>query len=98
MDDKVVRIGCAAGYWGDTQTAPRQLVELGGIDYLVFDYLAEITMSILARAHARSDDGGYAIDFVAPGIEIHNYRFWFGDPTIQELIASNGIHDWFTVV
>ena len=33
-----------------------------------------------------------AIDFVSPGIEVHNYRFWFGEPTIQELIASNGIH------
>ncbi len=33
-----------------------------------------------------------AIDWVAPGIEIHNYRFWFGEPTSQELIASNGIH------
>ena len=33
-----------------------------------------------------------AIDFVSPGIEVHNYRFWFGDPTSQELIASNGIH------
>jgi 2-keto-4-pentenoate hydratase len=33
-----------------------------------------------------------AIASVAPGIEIHNYRFWFGSPTSQELIASNGIH------
>ncbi len=33
-----------------------------------------------------------AIDFVSPGIEVHNYRFWFGNPTSQELIASNGIH------
>ena len=33
-----------------------------------------------------------AVDWVAPGIEIHNYRFRFGDPTLQELIASNGIH------
>ena len=33
-----------------------------------------------------------AIDFVSPGIEVHNYRFWFGEPTSQELIASNGIH------
>ena len=33
-----------------------------------------------------------AIDWVAPGIEIHHYRFWFGEPTSQELIASNGIH------
>lgn len=32
-----------------------------------------------------------AIEWVAPGIEIHNYRFWFGEPTSQELIASNGI-------
>lgn len=33
-----------------------------------------------------------AIEWVAPGIEVHNYRFWFGKPTSQELIASNGIH------
>jgi 2-keto-4-pentenoate hydratase len=33
-----------------------------------------------------------AIDHVSPGLEVHNYRFWFGDPSSQELIASNGIH------
>jgi 2-keto-4-pentenoate hydratase len=32
------------------------------------------------------------IEWVAPGIEVHNYRFWFGKPTSQELIAGNGIH------
>jgi 2-keto-4-pentenoate hydratase len=32
------------------------------------------------------------IEWVAPGIEIHNYKFWLGKPTLQELIASNGIH------
>ena len=34
----------------------------------------------------------HAIDYVSPGIEVHNYRFWFGEPTMQELVASNGIH------
>ncbi len=33
-----------------------------------------------------------AIEWVAPGIEVHNYKFWFGKPTLQELIASDGIH------
>ena len=33
-----------------------------------------------------------AIEFVSPGIELHNYKFWFGQPTLQELVASNGIH------
>jgi hypothetical protein len=63
--EKTIRIGGAAGYWGDTSSAPRQLVEKGEVDYLIFDYLAEITMSILARAKAADAEAGYATDFIA---------------------------------
>ena len=59
-----MRIGCGAGFWGDSPEGPAQLVRSGAIDYLVLDYLAEITMSILARMKARRPDLGYATDFV----------------------------------
>lgn len=62
--DRIVRIGCGAGFWGDSPEGPAQLVRSGGIDYLVMDYLAEITMSILARMKAKRPDLGYATDFV----------------------------------
>ena len=62
--DKIVRIGCGAGFWGDSAEGPAQLVRTGGLDYLVMDYLAEITMSLLARAKAKKPDAGYATDFV----------------------------------
>jgi len=64
MGDKIVKIGGAAGYWGDSSEGAAQLVKSGGVDYLVFDYLAEVTMSILAKAKSRSEDAGYATDFV----------------------------------
>ena len=63
-DKKMIRIGGGAGFWGDSPDGPAQLVSRGDIDYLILDYLAEITMSILARAKARNPKLGYATDFV----------------------------------
>ena len=61
---KSIRIGGASAFYGDSQLAARQLVDKGEIDYLIFDYLAEATMAILARAALKNPELGYAVDFV----------------------------------
>ncbi len=59
-----VRIGSCSGFWGDSLDGARQIVEDGHVDYLVGDYLAEVTMSLLVRAKARDPEAGYTPDFV----------------------------------
>ncbi|MBP7620714.1 MAG: DUF1446 domain-containing protein, partial [Gemmatimonadales bacterium] len=61
---KTVRIAAGQGFWGDWLEAPVRQVEGGAIDYLVLDYLAEVTMSILQKQRSRDPGAGYARDFV----------------------------------
>ncbi len=61
---RTVRIGGASGFWGDSMLGATQLVHSGLIDYLVFDYLAETTMAILASVRTKKPEMGYATDFV----------------------------------
>lgn len=64
-EEKIVRIGGASAAWGDTILGASQLVEKGNVDYLIGDYLAEVTMALLARAKAKTPDGGYIPDWLA---------------------------------
>ena len=60
----IVRVASGQGFWGDSLEAPRQQVEGGPVDYLMLDYLAEVTMSILQKQKERDPSLGYARDFV----------------------------------
>ena len=59
-----IRIGCGQGFWGDRLDAPVEQVRRGPLDYLMLDYLAEVTMSILQKQKSRDPAQGYARDFV----------------------------------
>ncbi len=61
---RTLRIASGQGFWGDWLEAPRRQVEGGPIDYLMMDYLAEVTMSIMQKQRARDPAVGYAKDFV----------------------------------
>jgi len=63
MKDKI-RIAAGQCFWGDLPDAPVRQVEEGPIDYLMRDYLAEVTMSIMQKQKARDPNAGYARDFV----------------------------------
>lgn len=59
-----VRLGCWAAFWGDTSTAVDQILDGSEVDYLVSDYLSEITMALLARARAKDPNAGFVPDAV----------------------------------
>ena len=62
--DRIVRVASGQGFWGDWLDAPRRQVEGGPVDYLMLDYLAEVTMSILQKQKERDPQMGYARDFL----------------------------------
>ncbi len=64
MTDNPLIIGGASGFWGEAPHATAQLLSHDGLDFIVYDYLAEITMSIMARARMKDPELGFATDFV----------------------------------
>ena len=77
--NRPIRIGGASGFWGDAARATPQLLT-ANLDFIVYDYLAEITMSIMARARAKDPSKGYALDFVSAAMA----------PNLRE-IANQGV-------
>jgi hypothetical protein len=65
-----IRIASGQGFWGDRLSAPVDQVRRGPIDYLMLDYLAEVTMSIMQKQRVRDPSQGYARDFVPLMAEI----------------------------
>ena len=61
---KVVRVGAGAGSWGDDVGEPKQLLQHAEVDYLVLDYLAEVTLSIMQAQREKDPTKGYASDFL----------------------------------
>ncbi len=59
-----IRIGGAGGFWGDSNAGMAQLVRKGDVQYIVHDYLAELTLAIMAKQRQRDPEAGYATDFV----------------------------------
>jgi len=62
---QIIRVAGGQGFWGDMLDAPKRQVDGGPIDYLMLDYLAEVTMSIMQKQRARDPQAGYARDFVS---------------------------------
>jgi len=75
-----IRIGNGQGFWGDWLEAPVRLVEQGPLDYLILDYLAEVTMSVLQKQKQADPTRGYASDFpplmarLAPKLKARNIK------------------------
>lgn len=87
---QTIRIGGASGYWGESMMATPQLLQVEDMDYLVYDFLAEITMSILARARAAKPEMGYATDFIT-GVLQPNLRE-IADKKVKILTNAGGVN------
>jgi len=95
--DRVIRIASGQGFWGDWLEAPRQQVTGGPIDYLVMDYLAEVTMSILQKQKMRNPQWGYARDLVEvcrmilPDLKERNIKLITNGGGVNPLAARDAI-------
>lgn len=59
-----IKIGGACGFWGDSSQGTEQLLKVPGIQYITYDYLAELTLAIMAGMRMKNPEHGYALDFI----------------------------------
>src|SRR4051812_18012191 len=85
----MIRIANGQGFWGDWLEAPVRLVEGGPIDYLMLDYLAEVTMSILQKQRKADSSLGYARDF--PPL-IHRLGKKLRDRRVRVVANAGGVN------
>src|SRR4051794_11323721 len=86
-----VRISNAQAFWGDrTDAAAEMLAHEPGLDYLTLDYLAEVSMSILAMQRERDPSAGYARDFVAVVRSLVTY--WMSGGSCRLIANAGGLN------
>src|SRR5256885_6722061 len=86
---EVVRVAAGQGFWGDDLDAPRRQVEGGPVDYLMLDYLAEVTMSILQKQKERDPAMGYARDFIGA---MESVLPAVTDPGVKGIANAGGVN------
>jgi hypothetical protein len=86
---KTIRVGGGSGMWGDSLDAPRRLAEGGPLDYLMLDYLAEVTMSVLQRQRAKDPAQGYARDVIDA---IESVLPWLTRGSLRVLANAGGVN------
>ena len=85
-----VRIGGYSAMWGDSTMSASQVINSKDVDYLVGDYLAEVTMSIMAKAHQKSEGKlGFAPDFVS--MYVRNFR-QIREQKITVVVNAGGVN------
>ncbi len=86
----MLRIGNGCGFWGDNLDAPVLLAQAGGLDYLTLEYLAELTMSILALQKQKDPQTGYAGDFL--DVLARLVPVWKTQPKLKIVTNAGGMN------
>ena len=96
---KSIRIASGQGFWGDLPNAPIDQIKNGPVDYLMMDFLAEVTMSILQKQKIKDPNLGYAKDLVPlfeeilPAILQKNIKIITNGGGVNPIACRNAIFD-----
>src|SRR5690242_9324178 len=90
MPSRVLSVGNGAGFWGDNIDAPIALARSGRLDVLTLEYLAELTLAILAHLRSKDPDAGYVTDF--PELLERLAPSWKGQEGLRVVTNAGGLN------